>query len=158
MNHVKKIIYFLLLFVFVINITANDKNTCNEKLKLLDSLYKNFPSNDLLNVQNINGQSKKTLAKYFDTTLTNLLWKDTKCSARTGMICKLDFDVIYDSQDPDRVSIHIAPTKKGADVILNYGENGKRNLTYFFSKKHGVFRICDIFYQEENRSLKKILK
>lgn len=158
MNHVKKIIYFLLLFIFIINITANDKNSYDEKFKLLDSLYKNFPSNDSLNVQNINGQCKKTLDKYFDITLTNLLLNDTECSARTGMICKLDFDVIYDSQDPDRVSVHITPTKKGADVILNYGENGKRNLIYFLSKKHGIFRINDIFYQEENRSLKEILK
>ena len=132
----QKIVYFV--FVFVINITANDKNTYDEKFKLLDSLYKNFSSNDSLNVQNINGQSKKKLDEYFDTTLTNLLLNDTECSARTGMICNLDFDIIYDSQDPDGVIVHIGSAKKGIEVILDYGNNGKKKMTYFFSKKDGI--------------------
>lgn len=124
----QKIVYFL--FVFVINITANEKNTYDEKFNLLDSLYKKFPSNDLLNTPSINGQNKKILSKYFDTLLVALLCRDRECLAKSDMICNLDFDIIYDSQDPDGVIVHIGSAKKGIEVILDYGNNGKKKMVF----------------------------
>jgi hypothetical protein len=74
------------------------------------------------------------------------------------MICSLDFDIIYDSQDPDGAIVNIDLIKQNVEVILDYEKNGKRTLIYYFSKKQGNVKISDIFYQEENRSLKTIIK
>ncbi|MCX6060706.1 MAG: hypothetical protein NT103_00420 [Campylobacterales bacterium] len=152
MNYIKKILFFSILFVSLLNLHANDQ----ENIPLLKQLYKAFPATGGLNDQLISEQKKVILDKYFDKQLSSLIARDNLCKQRTQEICKLDFDPIYASQDPEIKNITYVVDKDYVDVYLFYvGIKKPIKVIYSFNKETN--KINNILYQD-GTSLQNILK
>lgn len=152
MNYVKKTLFFIILFLSLLNLHANDQ----EKIPVLKQLYKAFPATGGLNDQSIVEQKKVILEKYFDKQLSSLITRDNLCKQRTQEICKLDFDPIYASQDPEINNINYIVNKGYVDVYLFYvGIKKPIKVIYSFNKENN--KINNILYQD-GTSLQNILK
>jgi hypothetical protein len=96
------------------------------------------------------------LDKYFDKQLSSLIARDNLCKQRTQEICKLDFDPIYASQDPEIKNITYVVDKDYVDVYLFYvGIKKPIKVIYSFNKETN--KINNILYQD-GTSLQNILK
>lgn len=122
---------------------------------LLQGMYKSYPASGSLQDKSILEANSKQLEKYFDSNLSRLLSKDIQCSKKQGM-CKLDFDPIYASQDPEIKSIKMIDNQIDIDVLLFYiGQKNPIKVTYIFDTKEK--KIHDVRYQD-GMTLLKILK
>jgi hypothetical protein len=123
--------------------------------QLLQNMYNTYPATGSLKDKSILEANSKQLEKYFDSNLSRLVSKDIQCSKKQG-VCKLDFDPIYASQDPEIKSIKMIDNQTTIDVSLFYfGQNCPIKIIYFFDKKEG--KIHDIKYPD-GLTLLRILK
>jgi len=102
-------------------------------------------------------QPKNVLEQYFDEKLTTLILKDRACAERKGM-CNLDFDPIWDSQDPSAGDLTVEKTDNQniISVKFRYPSNDKKiELKYRVTKTTKGWRISDI--SGKNWSLVSIL-
>lgn len=104
---------------------------------------------------------KETLSKYFDREMTDLFLKDYACSKRTGEVCNLDYDPIYNTQEisdaePKLQIKKLSSTKDTASFEVDFDNYGPVKLTYQLRKTESGWRVSDIV-DEEGGSLKKAL-
>lgn len=124
--------------------------------QLLQNMYKTYPATGSLKDKSILEANSKQLEKYFDSNLSRLLTRDIQCAKKNQGICKLDFDPIYASQDPEIKNIKMTDNQSTIDVSLFYfGQNCPIKIIYFFDKKEG--KIHDIKYPD-GTTLLKVLK
>lgn len=105
-------------------------------------------------------QDKSTLNKYFAPALTGLLLEDAACQARQQGICKVDFDLLFDSQDPRVTDLDIAAVGPGrvSVVFKDPVSDEATRLDFEVTKTAGTWRISDIVYKKPGAvSLKKVL-
>jgi hypothetical protein len=80
--------------------------------------------------------------------LSTLIALDAACAAQTREICKLDFDPIFASQDPNAADVVIKslnPNK--VRVEYNYPSSQQKiRLDYQLAQIAGRWRITDITY------------
>jgi hypothetical protein len=91
-------------------------------------------------------QPKSVLEQYFDEKLTSLILKDRACAEKKG-ICNLDFDPVWDSQDPSASDLEVKKTDKQniISVTFRYPSNDERTeLKYRVTKTVKGWRISDI--------------
>ncbi|WP_283745908.1 hypothetical protein [Sideroxydans sp. CL21] len=84
----------------------------------------------------------EVLSKYFDKTLVDLVTKRRNCNYQ---MCGLDYSPMWNSQDPDGVSVTIKSTAR-ADVVtvdVIYF-NGTSRLTYYLRETPAGWRIKDM--------------
>jgi len=123
-------------------------------IRIVQALYgdwagdKPLPTND-----------REVLERYFDSELTKLLLEDAACAHGQDVICGLDFDPIYDTQEHvakntkiEIQSLSEAPRPRVAVTLEHPG----RTLTYALHQTPGGWRISDIKYSD-GHSLKSIL-
>lgn len=126
------------------------------------SLYKHFAFEAVIEEPDLeNGfldSSREILLSYLTPSLAQLIIKDRKCAADTHKVCKLDFLPLWNSQDPSSARIRILPTKmkERVEVQLQYGSE-TRVLTFFFTRTNRGWRIRDIGYENEQKSLVELL-
>ena len=98
--------------------------------------------------QDLAHQPRSVLEQYFDPTLSTLIALDAACAAQTREICKLDFDPIFASQDPNAADVVIKslnPNK--VRVEYNYPSSQQKiRLDYQLAQIAGRWRITDITY------------
>ena len=105
-------------------------------------------------------QTASELARYFDPTLTSLILKDRECAVRVRGMCRLDFEPIWDSQDPIGATVKITKgaTQSEVFVALAYpAETPPKPLTYVLTKTSAGWRIADIRFGGHEPSLKALL-
>jgi|GEM_PF-461667 len=105
-------------------------------------------------------QPAATLSQYFDPTLTRLLADDAACQRRTQEICHLDFDILFDSQDPQVTDLTIAiATPNTVEVRFKDPVSDAETLiTFTVAKQAQGWRISDVSYRKQsNKTLRKLL-
>lgn len=105
-------------------------------------------------------QNEGILQKYLDPTLSSLVVRDAKCTAKTREICNLDFDPIFASQDPSAVDLVVKSLAPGkVSVEYKYPSSGEKiKLEFRVAIIAGKWKITDIIYKNMgNTSLRKML-
>jgi hypothetical protein len=116
-------------------------------------LYKDFAWQALASQPELFGedlphQPESILRKYFTPKLAKLLVQDAACQRRTQEICKLDFDVLFDSQDPRVTDLEIRLDGKH-HVTVDYTDpvSGQKTLIQFAMEQvDGTWKIGDVTY------------
>lgn len=87
------------------------------------------------------------LQRFFDAPLIKAILADRACEARVRGECNLDFDPMWDSQDPGGVSVQVVPTRNAMVVQarLHYPyDNETRVVTYRMRNTPSGLRIADM--------------
>ena len=106
-------------------------------------------------------QPAAALGRWFDPTLAGLLVDDQACRRRTRQICALDFDPLWDSQDPLGATVAITPGARAGEVQvrLAYGAGAPRApLVFQLTAGPAGWRIADIRYPAGRPSLRGLLR
>jgi hypothetical protein len=104
--------------------------------------------------------SKNRLEHYFAPELAHLLVEDSSCEAKNHEICNLDFDLLFDSQDPRVTDLEVTRLGPGrVRVHFNDPVTDKKTLIEFkLTLANGKWRITDIVYgRHPQESLKTVL-
>jgi hypothetical protein len=105
-------------------------------------------------------QGKEQIGKYFDATLTDMIIADKKCTAKGQGICGLDFDPLWNSQDPVGASVAITQGAKPDEVLVTLAYASAKNrkpMVFQMVQAGGGWRISDIRFPGEKKTLKAIL-
>lgn len=104
---------------------------------------------------------RKALARYFDDSLVKLFLNDRACEEKGQGICRLDFDVIWDSQDPAGANaVNVTATKDSNVVAVAFrrGSNGETTkLRYSVVRTKAGWRIRNIAYEDRD-TLRRLLE
>jgi len=101
--------------------------------------------------------SRLELQATFVPDLASAIWKDTQCAAKRREICTLDFDILFDSQDPSASELTVQGN--GASEVLacfNVVGGARKCMLFVGAKVNGVARVADIVYSDQ-RSLRQLL-
>lgn len=128
-------------------------------------LYKDFAwqavaSQPDLFGEDLSHQSKSTLEKYFAPALADLLIKDAACQMKSQGICNLDFDLLFDSQDPRVTDLEVSMTSPGkVSVVYRDPVDGTATrIDFDVARVAGTWKIMDVVYHRPGQvSLKQVL-
>lgn len=153
------------LAIALLSATHSHAAQRESEAKVVASLYKNYAweamaaQSDLFG-EGLTGASKAQLEKYFAPELAQLLLADSACQLRAGEICNLDFDLLFDSQDPRVADLEVAPLAPGR-VLVQFKDpvtDKKTRIEFKLALLGGRWRIADIIYQTHpQQSLKAVL-
>lgn len=102
-------------------------------------------------------EALSTLREFFATDLADAVEQDWQCVHRTHEICRLDFDILFDSQDPAATDLTIKAKRQGlVEVCFKGFSRETKCLLYIGRQMQGKMRIEDIKYDSE-RSLRTLL-
>jgi hypothetical protein len=128
------------------------------------SLYKDFAWQAIASQQlfgeDVSHQSKSTLQKYFAPSLADLLVKDAACQTKSQGICNLDFDLLFDSQDPRVTDLDVSTTAPGkvSVVYKDPVDDKTTRIDFDVARVAGLWKITDVVYNRPERvSLKRVL-
>ncbi|GLQ50959.1 hypothetical protein ACFFJT_07130 [Dyella flava] len=104
-------------------------------------------------------QPVNILNRYFDPHMVSLILRDRVCEEKNG-ICRLDYDPIWDSQDPGgamgmKIQQMADPSEVSVDFIYA-GHAAHMHIVYVLSQTRDGWRISDI--QGTTPSLRKLLE
>lgn len=140
--------------------------SANAEAEPVARLYKDFgwqafASQSELFGDGIAHQGKAVLARYFSPDLAKLLIRDAACQAKERGICRLDFDILFDTQDPVVTDLSVNTLALGK-VQIQFKDPTSDEITtiaFLVEKNAGQWRIADILYGSKGeRSLKGILQ
>ena len=128
-------------------------------------LYKDFAWQAIASQPNLFGeglahQRKATLEKYFSPALAELLVRDAACQVKSQGICNLDFDLLFDSQDPRVTDLNVETVTSGK-VSVAFKDpvtDEQKRIAFHLSQVAGKWKIADIVYGKDGQlSLLKVL-
>jgi hypothetical protein len=129
------------------------------------ALYRNFAWEALSSDSKVFGamlasQSASSLSRFFDARLVQMIREDNACQLRTREICKLDFDILFDSQDPRVIDLSIAAVSSHV-VEVTFKDpvtEEKTRISYTLAKQANGWRITDVTYTKHpQHSLRTLL-
>ena len=128
-------------------------------------LYKDFAWQAVASQADLFGddlshQRKETLEKYFSPALADLLVKDAACQTRSQGICNLDFDLLFDSQDPRVTDLDVTTTSPGqvSVVYKDPVDQKKTQIDFVVARVGGIWKITDVVYKRPDKvSLRQVL-
>lgn len=103
---------------------------------------------------------RAVLQTYLTPQLVQFVLGDRQCRVASGLICKLDFDLLFGSQDPVGSYVDILPTADSDKVKVEvHGAGGAPStaLVYSLTLTDQGWRIRDIAYPDRESSLQQIL-
>ncbi|HEY9109595.1 MAG TPA: hypothetical protein VIN58_23200 [Roseateles sp.] len=102
---------------------------------------------------------RAVLRQHLTEELTRLWLRDRDCVQRTREICRIDFAVIWDSQDPTGTSVKLAwdPAQGRVAATLRRADGSTRVLAYSLVKGATGWRIADIGFGDGRPSLRQLL-
>lgn len=144
--------------------TAFAAKTDNEAA-VVAKLYKDFAWQAMASQADLFGddlphQSKATLEKYFAPVLVDLLIKDATCQTKYQGICNLDFDPLFDSQDPRVTDLDVTRASPGrvSVVYKDPVDQKKTQIDFEVARIGGAWKITDVIYRRSEKvSLKQVL-
>lgn len=137
----------------------------SDETAVVARLYKDFAWQALASQTKLFGedlahQDKTTLEKYFAPGLADLFVKDAACQVKYQGICNLDFDVLFDSQDPRVSDLEITAVAPGkvAVVFVDPASGEKTRIEFKVTQVAGAWKIIDVIYRQPKvTSLKQVL-
>ena len=104
-------------------------------------------------------QPRAVLDRYLTPELAAAIHADRACAARTHAICRLDFDPLWDSQDPSASGLRLTPGPElsRVDVSFNVPDGRRTVIQLHLRQTRAGWRIDD-FVGHEGRSLKAVLR
>jgi len=130
--------------------------TPDPKLLPVAKIYQNFAWEALSDDSDLFGRTLANqpvgiLSQYFDPTLSKMLADDAACQRRTQEFCNLDFDLLFDAQDPRIADLTIsAAAPNMVDVRFKDPVTEKETLiTYTIAKFGQGWRISDVTYSKK---------
>jgi hypothetical protein len=117
----------------------------DSKILVLD-LYKTFPTDGNKIVEK---SDRKLISKFFSDELTKLLVSDYKCRKKTGGVCKIDFNILSNSQDDFGSFKILQATNNVVTVKFNTPTHGE--FVDFYMESKGKCKVIkDIKYNDSN--------
>lgn len=147
------------LIVFTVLLSSASASTGPPEIVApVAALYRNFAWQSLSSDSEVFGgvlasQSASSLARFFDSRLVHLIREDNACQLRTKAICKLDFDILFDSQDPRVTDLSIAAVSSHV-VEVTFKDpvtDEKTRISYTLARKPNGWRITDVVYTKNSR-------
>lgn len=128
-------------------------------------LYKDFAWQAMATQADLFGedlahQDRATLEKYFAPALADLLVKDAACQVKYQGICNLDFDILFDSQDPRVTDLDVSVAAPGrvSVVYTDPTDASKTRIDFKVAPVAGAWKITDVVYKTPaDISLKRAL-
>ncbi|MBC3875423.1 DUF3828 domain-containing protein [Undibacterium flavidum] len=147
--------------------SAHDTNVPALK-KMVEASYKEYAWIVVFGVDStskslisLNQESLVKLRRIFTDELALAIFNDAQCARKTKEVCALDFDILFDSQDPDARDLTIrSKTKQLVEVCFIEQTTKRRCLEFVGVSGNGKKgeQIYDIKYDQTGRTLRKILK
>lgn len=148
------IIIILIQFLIIQNSIAQD--SCTDPKDLVKDLYKNYSPLEVKS-KDITSQDIYTLKKYFTQSLVKLIDKNNKCELKNNGICKLDYDILTNSQDTDDTKIIFLNNQNLNNVNVMITFHSFNNFIKFkFKKESGCYLIDDINYGKDSSLVKTL--
>ncbi|TBR36729.1 MULTISPECIES: hypothetical protein [Dyella] len=93
-------------------------------------------------------ESQVKLKEIFASDLARALKEDSQCAERSQEVCKIDFDILYDSQDPFAADLafKLAPDGGSVEACFKDASGNQQCLTLVGGCDQGRERIADIIY------------
>nr|WP_314543255.1 hypothetical protein [uncultured Massilia sp.] len=110
--------------------------------------------------EDISHQGRAVLDRYFTPALADLLMKDAACQIKYQGICKLEADILFDSQDPRLTDLDVQTVGTGkVSVTFSDPVTGERKqIDFDVTRVAGTWKIADIIYPGHGKlSLKTLL-
>ncbi len=130
--------------------------------RVVTGLYKDYAWSAVFGAElsskmkSINTEDEKVLRKYFSAPLAKAIADDSRCTAKSGELCKLDYDILFDSQDPAISDLNVVDCGKECVKVCFQERDKKKCITIAGRGEKGAARITDLVY-EDGRSLRKSL-
>lgn len=133
--------------------------------KVVARLYKDYAWQAFANQpdlfgEGLTGASRTRLEEYFAPTLAHLLADDAACQIRTKELCSLDFDPLFNSQDPRVTDLNVEALSLGK-VRVQFKDpvtDASTRIDFLLEKVKGKWRIYNVIYiAPEQLSLKDAL-
>lgn len=102
--------------------------------------------------------SRRELSSVFVSDLAEAIFADAQCARESGEICAVDFDILFDSQDPSASNLTVEKVGHKEDTVVCFldASNTRKCLTFVGVPTKGMVKIFDIVYPEQ-RSLRQLL-
>jgi hypothetical protein len=128
-------------------------------------LYKDFAWQAIASQSDLFGedlahQRKATLERYFSPALAELLVRDAACQVKSQGICNLDFDLLFDSQDPRVTDLDVETVALGKVSVAfkDPVRDEQKRIAFHLSRVAGKWKIVDIIYGKDGQpSLLEVL-
>lgn len=143
---------------------ANASSDKTDLTNLVSGLYKKyawvviFSPSPLTDTAPLAQASRKELQEFFVPDLAKAIWDDTQCMDKRQEICALNFDILFDSQDPSASGLTVQAGGEESEVLVCFEVYSDYRKCLFFigERVNGEFLIYDIRYPEQP-SLRKLL-
>lgn len=173
MNLTQRAVLVLITFAFcIVNVASAffpDPGVNASSLQsLVAASYKEYAWTVVFGVDNtsrsftsLSQESLVKLKRIFTDELALAVFNDAQCTRKTKEICALDFDILFDSQDPDVRDLTIqSKTAQSVEVCFIEQNASRRCLELVGASANGKsgVRIYDIKYDKAGRTLRTTLK
>jgi hypothetical protein len=147
------------------NAEAVEAHQAGPEAKVVADLYKNYAWQAMATQPDLFGEGlagarKAELERYFSPEMARLLVADSACQVRTGGICNLDFDLLFDAQDPRVTDLAVERIAAGR-VRVQFKDPATSKLTvieFRLAEQRNQWRIADVIYAKHSpQSLKAVL-
>lgn len=103
--------------------------------------------------------SRKELGSIFVPELAQAIWEDAQCAQKLHEICTVDFDLLFDSQDPSASDLTVQAGERGTTALACFKDAAgvRRCLTFVGAVVGGSTKVMDIVYPDQ-RSLRALLR
>lgn len=171
MNGLARHILVSCLIVFfaasVVSAQPKDRKSQNSRFQnLVTSTYKEYawmtifaPIQDESTLRPLSQERLSKLKQIFADDLAVAIFNDARRASKTGEVGVLDFDILFDSQDPDARNLLIrTKTPQIVEVCFVDQTERQRCLEFLGTGDKNDTRIRDIRYDQTGRSIRAILK
>lgn len=148
------IIFFQIVIVDGVFSSPALPNDCSKDffclVKKLYSVYGEPNENSEITIKgNLYSESVNKLNEYFTNKMSGLIHNDFLCSQNTGEICEIDFDLLYDSQDPEPRNVrYTLKNMKLVVVCFNDQIKDETCISFIGEDENGVIKISNIIYAD----------
>lgn len=129
---------FTLLLVTIASTANAEPSASVGPVQVVAQLYRDYAWEAVIDKprwvgQELQNQPGPVLQRYFDSNLAALIVFDRMCAIQTQEICRLDFSLIWASQDPGASEAKIVAGPKPDTVLVSFrypGDGKKIDLSY----------------------------
>lgn len=132
------------------------------EVRAVRALYVRFAAEAVIDEVSTDGMMdapRAVLSQYLTDELVDLWLRDRACALRTQSLCRIDFQPIWQGQDPLGSTVRLRWDAMRSRVVatLSYGNGSARVLAYTLVQQRGAWRIADIGYGPGEATLRQLL-
>jgi hypothetical protein len=153
----------LMLTAFLHNAIPAAAASSNDLLHRVEEAYKNYAWVAVFGVtvdstmRPLADEKIFVLRQYFTEDLANAIVRERQLDESSGGVGNIDFEILFDSQDPSASDLTIEPIGAYEVVACFKQMSQKKCVTFVGSAESGAIKIRDIKY-ENGYSIRQLLK